>query len=118
MPNQYAMKKRLAELREEVERKTADFEAGRIADKNYYRKFIDRASVESEELRSDLKSFEQAGKFSGGTEAATGGQVMSPNFPGSSGELVNPHLQSPLMVTPDQIQQLEYAMKAKTPCTI
>src|SRR5271170_5622274 len=103
MPNQFAMKKRLAELREEVERKTADFEAGRIADKNYYRKFIDRARVESEELRADLKSFEQAARFSGGTEAGGMGVTQSSASPGP-GELLRPV--SAYDMTPDQLEQL------------
>jgi hypothetical protein len=111
MTNRLAINRRLAELREEVEAKTADFEAGRISDKGYFRKFIDRASAESEELKAELKAHEQANRYMAGSEAAMGGLGDVSGAPG--GGYV--HLPSPADATPAQWKALADAMHTGTP---
>ena len=73
MRNREAIKNRLVEISDEAEQKTADFEAGKISDKKYYAKCIDNLYEESKELKAELKAYDQAAKFSGGTEVAYDG---------------------------------------------
>jgi Phage capsid family len=114
MPTREATKMRMRELRDEVERKTADYEAGRISDKNYYRKFINKALEESNELEAELKAYEQANKFAGGTEVATGGVI--PGMQTTKAFASVP--QNPINLTPAQAHTLEMAAKARMPITM
>jgi hypothetical protein len=111
------LKARRAELQNELEKATAAYEGGRLEQKRY-KGFVDRIAAETREIESESKAHEQALRYAGGTEAATAGQLMSQNFPGSSSGLINQHLQSPTMLEPQQVQQLEYAMRTKTPLTL
>lgn len=110
MLNRTAAKKRLSEIADEVSQKSADFEAGRISDKNYYRKFVDKAHAEAQELKDQLKAYDDANKWSFGTEvntpvgamsgAADGGRIMAP---------------SPMDMTPQQLHGLMQAAQHRTP---
>ncbi len=125
MLNREAIKKRLRELGEEVQAKTADYQAGRIADSNYYRKFVNKSYDEANELQADLKTWDQIGKFSGAADPGNQGQAMgawgagAPTSAGAQpgpGELLRPV--SPYDMTPDQLEQLIQAAKHRTPLRI
>ncbi len=112
MRNVLTIKQRLAELHEEVKAKNADFEAGRISDRNYYKKFVDRASAESEELQSELKAYNQANQMMAAGEAAMSGQSL----PGSADGGIRPT--SPMDLTHNQISGLLHAAEARTPFSV
>ena len=82
MSTRAAIKQRLAEIAQEVEQKTADFEAGKISDKNYYSKFVHKAWDESNELLAELKACDTANRFMAGAEAAMAGQQSALGLPG------------------------------------
>lgn len=112
MNNRQSIKMRLAELAEEVAAKNADYAAGRISDNNYYRKFISKANAEYEELKSDLKVFDQVARYSGGTETNLG--VSQPGA-ADGGRIVAP---SPMDMTPAQLQGLMSAAEHRSPFSI
>ncbi|MGO9228551.1 MAG: phage major capsid protein [Bryobacteraceae bacterium] len=113
MLNRDAVRARLAELSDEVDRKTADFEAGRIADKNYYRKFVQKAWDESTELKAELKTYETAARWSGGTE-------VNADLSGGPGVADYGRIQaaSPMDLTPAQIGGLMQAAQHRTPYSV
>jgi hypothetical protein len=114
MRNQQAVRQRMAELREEVEAKNAAFSAGRISDKTYYQKFIDKAYAETKELESELKSWDQVARFSGSTEAAAMGFPQL-SAPADGGRIVAP---SPMDMTSAQLQGLMSAAEHRTPFSV
>ena len=117
MLNRDAVKKRLAELGEEVRQKTDDYEAGRISDKNYYRKFVQKAYDEAADLESELRTYNTAVRFSGGTEvnAPQYGTVPGNSLVGGYEQILAP---SPLDLTQAQVSGLFHAAQARTPFSV
>src|SRR5277367_2328480 len=119
MLNRVAAKKRLAELADEIKAKTADFEAGRISDKNYFKKFVNNSYAEASELQDQLKAYDQAGRFAGAADMSTGGKAIGAwgdgasvnQIPGSGGYV---HLPRPADATPAQWKALADAMTSGT----
>jgi hypothetical protein len=126
MRNRQAIRQRMAELREEVEAKTADFESGRISDRSYYRKFIDKAHTETQELESELKAWDQVARYSGGAEAATGGMTAGSWGPDGDYSTAGDHpvwtqpqgLPSVWDITDDQWKQMKWAAESRVPFRI
>ncbi len=110
MRSREEIKRRGEELLAEIEQKQADYKAGRITDKNYYEKCIQRLASESEELAAERKALDQTKAFSWGAEpAAFGVGTMDMGdasaVPGASGyERIMPA--SPMDLSHGQIQQL------------
>ena len=114
MRNREALQRRASELADEVRRKTADYEAGRISDTGYYRKFLQKASEEAEEIQVELKAHDVARHYAGGTEVATGGVIS--DTPQAKG--MGQPLPSPMNLTPSQSQTLFMAARAKMPISM
>ena len=114
--NREGLRRRAKALEVELEEATQAYEDGRLETK-HFKGIVQRIHDESCELECAKKQLGQVAKFAGATDADTGGTY--PGMPGAINKgLMNPYLQSPMQATPQQIQQLEYAMRAKTPCTI
>src|ERR1700758_3741641 len=101
MLNRAAVKRRLQEIADEADKAEAAHKTGRLELKSY-RGIVNRLFTESQELKSELKVFDNAQKYAGGTEVAGGGYIEGVANKG----MLNPYLQSPVQATADQMQQL------------
>jgi hypothetical protein len=113
MQSREAIKKRMAELQNEVEAKTAQFGAGRIADKSYYSKFVDKADAEMKDLKSQLKAWDSVARYAGAADSTLGGV---PSAPPTGLEPLRPV--SPYDMTPEQVHGLIQAAKHRTPFSV
>ena len=107
----FALEQRAKELAAEHDEKQVQLKSGRIS-RAEYKSFVDRAHTELDEIKADLKTHEQAAKFSWGTEAnipasqlshAEGARIMAP---------------SPMDMTPQQVEGLMQAAQHRTPFSI
>lgn len=71
MRSKVELKARANELKDELEKATAAYEAGRL-EKGRYRGMVNRAVAESNEIEAEMKAHETAARFSFGTEADQG----------------------------------------------
>jgi HK97 family phage major capsid protein len=109
--NRIAINRRLGEIAEEADAKAAAHKAGRLATKDY-RKFVEDAHAEAEELRSTLKAVEQAAlRYAGATEVAPTGYPQVPA--GVDMGAIVPA--TPMDLTHGQIQGLLAAAEVRTP---
>jgi hypothetical protein len=114
------LKSRLREIQSEVEKATDAYDAGRIDGKRFTG-IVNKLGDEAKEIQKTLKSFREAtARYAGGADLHSEGRVMSQNFPGFAGDpsLVNPYLQSPAQLAPDQVRELVNAFHTKTPVTL
>jgi HK97 family phage major capsid protein len=109
--NKLALQRHAQEIAEESQTKEAQLKAGRIS-KAEYKAFIERAHTEVEEIQSDLKSWDQAKRFSGATELNL---PVSQLAPADGGRIMAP---SPMDMTAQQVQGLMDAAQARTPYSI
>jgi hypothetical protein len=107
----FALQRRAQELAAEQQTKEAHFKAGQIS-KAEYKAFVDRAHEEAAEIKSDLKAYEQATKFSWGTEANIPASQLAP---ADGGRIMAP---SPMDMTPQQVNGLLQAAEHRTPYSI
>jgi HK97 family phage major capsid protein len=107
-----ALKMRAARLAEEAKAKDADVRAGRISNAEY-KAFVERGTAESEEIQSDLKTYDAAARFSGAADLT---QTVGQQMPGTEqGQIFSP---SPMDMTATQLNGLMEAAKHRTPFSI
>jgi hypothetical protein len=111
--NERVLRQRANDLRSEVGTKNAEVQAGRIS-KAEYKAYIDRASKEVEEIESDLKTLNQARRFSSAAEPASLG-LPQLSAPADGGRICAP---SPMDMTPQQVSGLIQAAQARTPYSV
>src|ERR1700756_181196 len=106
--NRTILRTRANQLAGEVKQKNADRDAGRISPSEY-KAFVQNADQDVEEIEEQLKAFDQANKFAGGTEVATGGVIPGMGMQ-TKGFASVPH--NPITFTPAQMVTLEMCAKS------
>jgi hypothetical protein len=109
------LRRRAQQLQETIEAKTADVEAGLIT-KAAYHDFVNKAAEESKDIKSQMKAYETAARYSSGADASLGGAPPLP--PGGLLEGAPILAASPMDLTPQQVNDLMSAAQHRTPYSV
>ncbi len=106
---------RSTELADEVNKATAAYEGGRL-DKKRYSGFLARATKETEEIEAEIKAYDQAARYSWGTEVA-GYDATGTGVAGTQAFNGGPP-DAGWLLSGAQLKQLDTAMRSKMPLAL